>query len=335
MKMKMLFLAALFLSLPGCYTCERDYIPEHDFILTDNPSNIEPLNSSYDDFNSDMPFSGGMQRFYFSSNEPSHGADFDIRFRTMDVLKSDKSGIIYIKINDFVYDDLAHGITDLVNTDSNQLGPYSLEPYTFFPPWQYFLYAGDDSGNLDIKLVYYHNSDWGTAGGQKRLYGPLDADALNTPHDDAYPSISKDRTVIYFCSDSGGKGFDIYSAGVNPRLPLHDQLTGSTLHISREEVLSGEKDDKCPFTLNDLLVFASDREGGYGGYDLYYSVRSGNTWSTPVNLGEKINTQYNEYRPYLPNLYFDDCNVMVFSSDRPGGKGGYDLYMVSIPKGGE
>jgi len=33
--------------------------------------------------------------------------------------------------------------------------------------------------------------------------------------------------------------------------------------------LSGSSDDKCPFIYEDRMVFASDRDGGFGGYDLY------------------------------------------------------------------
>src|SRR5207302_2025064 len=40
-----------------------------------------------------------------------------------------------------------------------------------------------------------------------------------------------------------------------------------------------------------LLIFASDKPGGVGGVDLYYTTREiGGTWATPVNLGPKINT---------------------------------------------
>lgn len=49
------------------------------------------------------------------------------------------------------------------------------------------------------------------------------------------------------------------------------------------------------------MVFASNRDGGYGGFDLYYSVLLNNEWSEPVNFGPKINAEYDDYRPILIN----------------------------------
>ena len=76
------------------------------------------------------------------------------------------------------------------------------------------------------------------------------------------------------------------------------------------------------------MVFASDREGGYGGFDLYYSVFSDEQWSQPQNFGSQINTEHDEYRPIT--FDFAGYKIMIFSSNRPGGKGGFDLYSVVI-----
>ncbi|MDA3822956.1 MAG: hypothetical protein PF450_10160, partial [Bacteroidales bacterium] len=94
--------------------------------------------------------------------------------------------------------------------------------------------------------------------------------------------------------------------------------------------LNSSSDDKCPYINGKLLVFTSDRPGGIGGFDLYYSQYIDGKWSEPTNFGETINTEFNEYRPVT--LYQDgyDNNLMLFSSDRPGGKGGYDLYYIGI-----
>ena len=94
------------------------------------------------------------------------------------------------------------------------------------------------------------------------------------------------------------------------------------------EVLSSDFNDKCPFIFEDIMVFTSDREGGYGGFDLYYSLRVGGAWTAPVNFGPRINTEYDEYRPILFHFMAIQTNLMIFSSNRPGGQGGFDLYMV-------
>ena len=94
--------------------------------------------------------------------------------------------------------------------------------------------------------------------------------------------------------------------------------------------INSSSDDKCPMVYNKFMVFTSDRPGGYGGFDLYYSVFRNGNWSSPVNFGPKINTSSDEYRPLI-GYHSDFSNIyMIFSSDRPGGKGGFDLYFTGI-----
>ena len=92
------------------------------------------------------------------------------------------------------------------------------------------------------------------------------------------------------------------------------------------ESLSSAGEDKCPFIYRKILVFASDREGGLGGFDLYYSEFKNGTWSAPVNFGPGINSSWDEYRPILAGDENFTNMFLLFSSNRPGGKGGFDLY---------
>ncbi|MEM1319861.1 MAG: carboxypeptidase regulatory-like domain-containing protein [Bacteroidota bacterium] len=70
----------------------------------------------------------------------------------------------------------------------------------------------------------------------------------------------------------------------------------------------------------NTLYFASNRPDGYGGYDIYVTRRTGNTWSTPANLGPVINSPGNEISPYI------DGNSLYFSSDWHQGLGGMDIF---------
>lgn len=69
----------------------------------------------------------------------------------------------------------------------------------------------------------------------------------------------------------------------------------------------------------NLLVYSSSMKGGYGMMDLWYIYKTESGWSQPVNLGELVNTSYNELFPtvFEGNIYY--------SSNAPGGKGGFDL----------
>lgn len=80
-------------------------------------------------------------------------------------------------------------------------------------------------------------------------------------------------------------------------------------------------------TLNDdgsKMYFASDMEGGYGGYDLYVVnfVKRGKTWSDPINLGPIINTEKNEMFPY----WNTHEQALYFSSNGHLGMGGLDIF---------
>ncbi len=74
-----------------------------------------------------------------------------------------------------------------------------------------------------------------------------------------------------------------------------------------------------------LYFGVQDRPGGYGGFDIWVSQRASvyDTWGEPQNLGPNINTPYNEQTPTLSL----DEHSLYFVSDRPGGVGGFDMYV--------
>ena len=76
------------------------------------------------------------------------------------------------------------------------------------------------------------------------------------------------------------------------------------------------------------LYFASNRVGGFGGYDIYVSYWKENSWTYPENLGSDINTSGNEITPFY------NGEDLYFSSDFHHGMGGYDIFH-SLVKGGQ
>ncbi|MZQ47399.1 MAG: hypothetical protein GT598_00170 [Bacteroidales bacterium] len=71
------------------------------------------------------------------------------------------------------------------------------------------------------------------------------------------------------------------------------------------------------------LYFTSNREGGYGGLDIYLSERDASgDWGPAVNLGPTINTIYNEDTPFIT---IND-SILYFSSEGHNGMGGFDIY---------
>lgn len=78
------------------------------------------------------------------------------------------------------------------------------------------------------------------------------------------------------------------------------------------------------------IYFASDKPGGYGGVDIYMSMREiGGQWGTPINLGPKVNTSGDEMFPYIAN-----DGTLYFASNGHLGLGGLDVFSTSMVKTG-
>jgi Tol biopolymer transport system component len=82
---------------------------------------------------------------------------------------------------------------------------------------------------------------------------------------------------------------------------------------------------------NGNLYFASTRQGGYGGLDLYVSKLANGKYTIPENLGASINTATDEHDPLITH---DEQSIIFTSYNRPGGYGEADLY-YSTKKNGQ
>ncbi|MDR0971982.1 MAG: OmpA family protein [Bacteroidales bacterium] len=77
----------------------------------------------------------------------------------------------------------------------------------------------------------------------------------------------------------------------------------------------------------NTLYFVSNRGGGYGGLDIWYSTRQlDGSFSKPINAGGRINTPMNEKTPYLHS----DGVSLYFASNGWKGLGGYDLFYIRL-----
>jgi peptidoglycan-associated lipoprotein len=74
-----------------------------------------------------------------------------------------------------------------------------------------------------------------------------------------------------------------------------------------------------------VLIFSSDLSGGYGGKDLWITVKEKrNRWSDPINLGPLVNTPGDEMFPFL-----SVDGIIYFASNGHVGMGGFDIYKTS------
>lgn len=90
------------------------------------------------------------------------------------------------------------------------------------------------------------------------------------------------------------------------------------------------RDEESGATLSptgDTLIFASGRKGGVGGLDLYMSIKlPDNSWGMPVNIGNQINTPYNEDYP----MFSSDGKSLYFASQGHTSMGGYDIFVSKL-----
>lgn len=77
------------------------------------------------------------------------------------------------------------------------------------------------------------------------------------------------------------------------------------------------------------LLFTSDRGGGYGDFDLYEATRStpDAAFGEVMNLGPDVNTAFRDVKPVVS----PDGLSLYFSSNQPGGLGGFDIYQATRP----
>ena len=79
----------------------------------------------------------------------------------------------------------------------------------------------------------------------------------------------------------------------------------------------------------DTLFFSSDKPGGLGATDLYFSVRKNKIWGEPVNLGPKVNTIGKEEFPFVTGNSYPG-RFLIFASTGHSGAGGFDLFYKNI-----
>jgi len=152
---------------------------------------------------------------------------------------------------------------------------------------------------------------------------------INTDLNEGSACLSKDGKELFFARCEAPDGFgncDIYMAKMQ-----QDSTWGKVTNLGPN--VNGKGWDSHPsLTLSDdTLYFASDRLGGFGLSDIYYTVRDkNNQWQPSKNAGPIINTRQNEVSPF----YHHKENVLYFSSNgQLLNFGEYDIYKTYKKKG--
>lgn len=284
----------------------------HVTVAPPHPVPLADLNTAFDDYNAAKPAS--WRKLVWSTNRGSRGEHLDVWSAELSWSET----------------------PSLVRGPPAPLAPAMMSP-------------GDERGPLVIDeatagvgyawrhlLVFASDRDGGR-GGLDLYWGRLDAPeaedaqgvqalgALNSPANDAYLTLRYGERQALFASDRDG-GLDLYEVVWET-----DRIDAAAVSIERSAVLSSDGDDTAPYVdgARELLVFASTRTGGAGGYDLWCADRRDGGWTAPRPLAA-FNSSADEFRPSL--FTAGGANFLVFSSNRPGGKGGFDLYAVRFDR---
>lgn len=317
----------ILLSLMLCTSCsveEENPINFPSGAFPDTVLNLGKVNSKFDDYNMDSYVLTGSGPIVFSSNRNSQGGQFDLVQGNITFV-FDQTDAYFELASSITNDSYLNSLVTKANTPGNDFGPFRF--FSSSDGYEYLVLSSVNSqGNLDLK--YLRNRPQFSQN-IPDIEGPVNITLLNSPGDDAYFCLDGNQDTAYFCSSRSGN-FDIYVQAKPEKTELSTWFIQNQASSSRVESLNSAADDKCPMMMNRILVFASNRPGGLGGFDLYYSILSNGAWSSPVNFGPGINSSSNEYRPLLGWHESFTNYFLMFSSDRPGGEGGYDLYFTGV-----
>ena len=161
----------------------------------------------------------------------------------------------------------------------------------------------------DVYCAERVNGKWQPA---KRLQAPVNSGL----QEDVVSASSDGETVLLYFNNE--KGFDdIFVTHKEKKQFTRPEILSLTVNSPQREEAAAISPD------GNWIFFSSDRPGGYGGLDLYFSRRLPNgEWSNAKNAGPSVNTEYDESYPYLA----PDGVTLYFSSQGHNSMGGFDLF---------
>lgn len=153
-------------------------------------------------------------------------------------------------------------------------------------------------------------------------------DRINSKYPEYVPLIWNVNGSLIFTSrreDSKGGLKDPYGRFYEDIYISQQEQEGWKSPLPLSDDINTQSHDACvAFSPagNELIIYRTDAKQTGG--DLYISKYDGNKWETPVMLGPEINSDHLE----ASACFSADGDEIIFSSNRPGGFGGKDLYRV-------
>ncbi|MDD4745750.1 MAG: hypothetical protein PHW19_00575 [Salinivirgaceae bacterium] len=241
----------------------------------------------------------------------------------------DKSSLIFTSAREFDYQFevyihkpyIATRESNLLFNKVSKLADSDKSEIVFDPEWHTII----TDFTPDLKKVFYMYEEliYMREGQLDQIIEPLRLPKeINQTRRSSSATVSTDGLrLIYSLYDKKLKRWDLYQST--------RQNDGVWRKGEKIETLSSDRDEQYPFLSEDgyTLYFSSTGHNSSGGYDIFKStLKENNEWSTPERLAEPINSADND-------VWFSispDGKRGLFSSDRKGGFGNYDIYEVSF-----
>ncbi|QNL22181.1 OmpA family protein [Hyphobacterium sp. CCMP332] len=179
-------------------------------------------------------------------------------------------------------------------------------------------------GEMEFETGHYYEDIYISGKKDKEWTPPIKMPyGINTEKHDACIGLSPDgqKLFIYRSNQSSTFSGDIYVSNLKGNVWSEPERMPEPINSDGWEPSASITPDE------KTIYFTSDREGGYGGTDIYMAkLLPSGEWAKPKNLGPKINTKYNEDGPFI----HPDGKTLYFSSRGHKTMGGYDIFKTVL-----
>jgi tetratricopeptide (TPR) repeat protein len=211
-----------------------------------------------------------------------------------------------------------------VNSEHNDMQPYltDKEDFIYFTTDRKGTRGGFPFSDGYVKDVFITKNKKGRDA-YKSARGV--SGTFNTDFSEEMAGGSADGSHLFVASDEQFQTYNLKYSSKPPKKRSYSSLVNL-------EGINGRNSNELSATItNDgsFIIFSSNRDGGFGGFDLWMSKKlPNNSWGIPINMGPKINTQFDENFP----MFKETQDKITFSSNGHRGMGGFDLFETTFSK---
>lgn len=167
-------------------------------------------------------------------------------------------------------------------------------------------------------------------------FNPVDIGAgINSRDDEYWPSITADGQTMMFTRQARPVERGSFAVQAQEDFYISQFRNGTWQRaVNAGPPLNTRSNEGAQSLSSDgtyMYFTACDRPGGMGSCDIFFSSLTNGRWSEPVNLGPPVNTPAWESQPSVSS----NGRLLFFSSSRPGGMGGKDLWYSVLNSSGK